>query len=244
MHPGDVFAINDPYLGGTHFNDVRIVRPIFHDGELIASPSPTATGPTSAAACPGSFDITAQGALRRGVCGSRRCASGRQRRVPPRRRAHDRLQHARARRRRGRLPRPGRGDRRGRARDPAPRRQVRPRHRRDRVGRGAGLRRAPDAPRLAELPDGTWETRGLHRLRPRRGRGAVPIRVKHDDRRRRGPLRPLRLASRRRIVPELRASARRSPASSRGRRRSSPTFPELGLLPRAGGRPRRRRAAA
>ena len=36
MHPGDVFAINDPYVGGTHFNDVRIIRPIFVDGELIA----------------------------------------------------------------------------------------------------------------------------------------------------------------------------------------------------------------
>ena len=35
MRPGDVFAINDPYVGGTHFNDVRIVRPIFHDGKLI-----------------------------------------------------------------------------------------------------------------------------------------------------------------------------------------------------------------
>ena len=29
IHPGDVFAVNDPYLGGTHFNDVRIIRPIF-----------------------------------------------------------------------------------------------------------------------------------------------------------------------------------------------------------------------
>src|SRR5690349_7240692 len=29
MRPGDVFAINDPYLGGTHLSDIRIVRPIF-----------------------------------------------------------------------------------------------------------------------------------------------------------------------------------------------------------------------
>ena len=32
IHEGDLFAINDPYSGGTHFNDVRIIRPIFHDG--------------------------------------------------------------------------------------------------------------------------------------------------------------------------------------------------------------------
>ena len=36
INPGDVFAVNDPYVGGTHFNDVRIVRPIFYEGEIIA----------------------------------------------------------------------------------------------------------------------------------------------------------------------------------------------------------------
>ena len=36
MRPEDIYAMNDPYLGGTHFNDVRIVKPIFHDGEVIA----------------------------------------------------------------------------------------------------------------------------------------------------------------------------------------------------------------
>jgi N-methylhydantoinase B len=36
MHPGDVYAINDPYAGGTHFSDVRLVRPIFADGKIIA----------------------------------------------------------------------------------------------------------------------------------------------------------------------------------------------------------------
>jgi N-methylhydantoinase B len=36
LYPGDVIAINDPYLGGTHFTDVRIMRPIFYEGRLIA----------------------------------------------------------------------------------------------------------------------------------------------------------------------------------------------------------------
>ena len=31
INEGDVFAVNDPYVGGTHFNDVSILRPIFHD---------------------------------------------------------------------------------------------------------------------------------------------------------------------------------------------------------------------
>jgi N-methylhydantoinase B len=34
--PGDAYIYNDPYTGGTHQNDVKIMRPIFHEGELIA----------------------------------------------------------------------------------------------------------------------------------------------------------------------------------------------------------------
>src|SRR5690606_450535 len=33
IHPGDVFLVNDPYRGGTHFNDVRVVRPVFYEGK-------------------------------------------------------------------------------------------------------------------------------------------------------------------------------------------------------------------
>src|SRR5262245_39262668 len=34
--PGDAFIYNDPYTGGTHQNDVKIMRPIFHGDELLA----------------------------------------------------------------------------------------------------------------------------------------------------------------------------------------------------------------
>src|ERR687894_315600 len=33
--PGDVFAINDPYSGGTHLPDVTLVSPVAHEGEAI-----------------------------------------------------------------------------------------------------------------------------------------------------------------------------------------------------------------
>jgi len=33
--PGDVFAINDPYSGGTHLPDITLVSPIAPDGEII-----------------------------------------------------------------------------------------------------------------------------------------------------------------------------------------------------------------
>jgi N-methylhydantoinase B len=36
FRPGDVFIYNDPYTGGTHQNDVKIIRPIFWGGEVFA----------------------------------------------------------------------------------------------------------------------------------------------------------------------------------------------------------------
>ena len=35
LDPGDVFLFNDPYDGGTHLNDFRLVRPVFRDGRLF-----------------------------------------------------------------------------------------------------------------------------------------------------------------------------------------------------------------
>jgi N-methylhydantoinase B len=59
INPGDVFAINDPYLGGTHMSDVRIVRPLFHEGELIAFAQSNGHWADVGGSVPGSFDITA-----------------------------------------------------------------------------------------------------------------------------------------------------------------------------------------
>ena len=35
LSPGDTFIFNDPYAGGTHLNDFRLVRPVFADGRLF-----------------------------------------------------------------------------------------------------------------------------------------------------------------------------------------------------------------
>ncbi|AWN51261.1 hydantoinase B/oxoprolinase family protein [Methylobacterium sp. 17Sr1-1] len=35
LEPGDTFLFNDPYSGGTHLNDFRLVRPVFRDGRLF-----------------------------------------------------------------------------------------------------------------------------------------------------------------------------------------------------------------
>lgn len=36
FRPGDVWIMNDPYIGGTHLNDVNLVVPVFVDGSLFA----------------------------------------------------------------------------------------------------------------------------------------------------------------------------------------------------------------
>jgi N-methylhydantoinase B len=33
--PGDIFIVNDPYLGGTHLMDVKFVKPFFYNGRLF-----------------------------------------------------------------------------------------------------------------------------------------------------------------------------------------------------------------
>ena len=35
IHPGDVFYINDPYIGGTHLNDIALLLPVFYQGKLV-----------------------------------------------------------------------------------------------------------------------------------------------------------------------------------------------------------------
>ena len=59
IEPGDVYIINDPYLGGTHINDVRILRPVFHEGELIAVTQSNGHWADVGGPAPGSFNIGA-----------------------------------------------------------------------------------------------------------------------------------------------------------------------------------------
>jgi N-methylhydantoinase B len=35
LKPGDVIALNDPYQGGTHINDITFTMPIFYEGEIL-----------------------------------------------------------------------------------------------------------------------------------------------------------------------------------------------------------------
>jgi len=59
IEPGDVFIVNDPYLGGTHLMDVRFVRPFFHKGELWCWLANTGHWPDTGGAVPGGFSANA-----------------------------------------------------------------------------------------------------------------------------------------------------------------------------------------
>ena len=59
LKEGDLFIVNDPYLGGTHLMDVRFVKPFFYEGELFAWLANTGHWPDTGGAVPGGFSANA-----------------------------------------------------------------------------------------------------------------------------------------------------------------------------------------
>ncbi len=55
VHDGDVFVHNDPYFGGSHLPDVNVVRPAFHEQELLGYACLRAHWPDVGSATPGSY---------------------------------------------------------------------------------------------------------------------------------------------------------------------------------------------
>ena len=55
VHRGDVFVHNDPYHGGSHLPDVNVVRPAFHEKQLIGYACLRAHWPDVGSATPGSY---------------------------------------------------------------------------------------------------------------------------------------------------------------------------------------------
>jgi N-methylhydantoinase B len=177
IHPGDIFAVNDPYLGGTHFCDVRIVKPIFHEGEIIAFAQSNGHWADVGGSVPGSFDINAKDHFGEGL------------RIPPIRlfdRGVFRRDIARMIASASRAPSDIEGDM--QAQIEATRvcereilRLV------EKYGIDTVLTAFDEVQdyverltrqRVAELPDGTWETEDYIDYDPDRGEGLVPIKVK------------------------------------------------------------------
>jgi N-methylhydantoinase B len=59
LHPGDLFIVNDPYLGGTHLMDVKFVQPFFHAGRLWCWLANTGHWPDTGGMVPGGFSASA-----------------------------------------------------------------------------------------------------------------------------------------------------------------------------------------
>lgn len=59
VEDGDIFIVNDPYLGGTHLMDVKFVKPFFYKGELYAWLANTGHWPDTGGMVPGGFSAKA-----------------------------------------------------------------------------------------------------------------------------------------------------------------------------------------
>jgi N-methylhydantoinase B len=57
--PGDIYIVNDPYLGGTHLMDVRFAMPVWRDGAIFCWLSNTGHWPDTGGAVPGGFSASA-----------------------------------------------------------------------------------------------------------------------------------------------------------------------------------------
>jgi N-methylhydantoinase B len=67
MAEGDLFLFNDPYTGGTHLNDVSLVKPVFVDGRALALVGVMAHWQDVGGMVPGSLSGTATEIFQEGV---------------------------------------------------------------------------------------------------------------------------------------------------------------------------------
>jgi N-methylhydantoinase B len=65
--PGDVFIFNDPYDGGSHQPDIKVVRPIFVDGHLLAYGVSCGHWPDVGGPVPGTFNPQATSCYAEGL---------------------------------------------------------------------------------------------------------------------------------------------------------------------------------
>jgi N-methylhydantoinase B len=65
--PGDIYIVNDPYLGGTHLMDVRFAMPFYRAGRIFCWLSNTGHWPDTGGAVPGGFSASAISAEQEGL---------------------------------------------------------------------------------------------------------------------------------------------------------------------------------
>jgi len=65
--PGDIYIVNDPYLGGTHLMDVRFAMPVWRDGKIFCWLSNTGHWPDIGGSVPGGFSASATAVEQEGL---------------------------------------------------------------------------------------------------------------------------------------------------------------------------------
>ncbi|MCB1419818.1 MAG: hydantoinase B/oxoprolinase family protein, partial [Notoacmeibacter sp.] len=65
--PGDIYIVNDPYLGGTHLMDVRFAMPYYRDGAIFCWLSNTGHWPDTGGSVPGGFSASATSVEQEGL---------------------------------------------------------------------------------------------------------------------------------------------------------------------------------
>ena len=65
--PGDIYIVNDPYLGGTHLMDVRFATPFWRQGRIFCWLSNTGHWPDTGGMVPGGFSASAISAEQEGL---------------------------------------------------------------------------------------------------------------------------------------------------------------------------------
>ncbi len=68
LQPGDTFLFNDPYVGGTHLNDMRLVRPIFRGDKLFCWIASVGHWLDLGGNVPGGYNPRATECFQEGVC--------------------------------------------------------------------------------------------------------------------------------------------------------------------------------
>ncbi|MBM3668860.1 MAG: hydantoinase B/oxoprolinase family protein [Actinobacteria bacterium] len=67
FRPGDIILLNDPYIGGTHHNDMRAIMPVYLDGRIAAFVQNSAHWTDIGGHVPGTFDPNAASSYGEGL---------------------------------------------------------------------------------------------------------------------------------------------------------------------------------
>ena len=67
MRPGDIVVLNDPYRGGTHLMDIKLVKPFYYRGERLAILANTGHWTDVGGAVPGGFGVRATEIIQEGL---------------------------------------------------------------------------------------------------------------------------------------------------------------------------------